>query len=517
MLKSKKISRRDFLKIGSTAAIGTAIYATGVWGMDKSASVGKILNHQEFFNQMFGLDQDMIKRLMSTALSKGGEYVDIFGEYLTNNMLRLEEGIIKDAVKNIAAGVGIRVLKGDQTGYAYVEDITYENLNRAALTAANIADQPRKAGEIKIASYPLRPSLYNVQLPIREVGWDRKTALIKEAEAKAFGVDKRIIRVNVVFADSERYILLANSTGKMMTDFQPMLRFGVTSIAMENGEIQSGNQGGGGRIGMEYFQQGRSHLQIAEDSAKDAVLLLTAKDAPAGLLPVVLAAGNSGILLHEAIGHPLEADFNRKGTSAYSGRIGQKVASEICTIYDGGTIPNDRGSINFDDEGTTSQKTILIEKGVLKDYMHDRISAAFYKVSPTGNGRRESYKYNPIPRMTVTYLENGDVPPEEVFKDVKLGIYCRSFSGGQVDISNGDFVFNPTIAYLIENGKLSHPVKNFTLIGNGPDVLTKVTRVGNDFKFSDGIWTCGKGQSVPVGVGLPTILISEITVGGKKG
>ncbi|MBP7460770.1 MAG: metalloprotease TldD [Candidatus Delongbacteria bacterium] len=465
---------------------------------------------------MYGLDAEMIKKLIGTALSKGGEYADLFAEYYINNLLRLEEGIIKDASKTIAAGVGIRVLKGDQTGYAYVEDITFENLNRAALTAAAIADQPKKVGEIKIVSSEMKPTLYPIKLPISEVGWDRKTGMIKEAEAKAFEVDKRIIRVNVSFTDTDRYILLANSDGVLMTDFQPMMRFGVNSIAMENGNMQSGYQGGGGRIGMEYFKEDKSYLQIAEDSAKDAILLLSAQDAPAGPMPVVLAAGNSGILLHEAIGHPLEADFNRKGTSAYAGRIGQKVASELCTIYDGGNVPNDRGSINFDDEGAVSRKTVLIEKGILRGYMHDRISAAFYKTSPTGNGRRESYQYYPIPRMTVTYLENGTTPPEDVYKDVKQGIYCRSFSGGQVDISNGDFVFNPTVAYLIENGKLTHPVKNFTLIGNGPDVLTKVVSVGNDFRFSDGIWTCGKGQSVPVGVGLPTVLISEITVGGKK-
>lgn len=469
-----------------------------------------------FFQTGFGIDAALIDKILNIALAKGGDYADFFADYEIGNSLRLEDRIIKTAAKSITAGVGIRVLKGDQTGYAYVEDITYENLKTAAETAASIAAGPRKTGTVRVTSQKAT-DYYPMEICLQEVDLKEKIRMLREAEEKAFGTDPRIVKVTVTYADSRRYILLGNSDQRLWADFRPMMRFSAGAIGEENRQIQTGNQSGGGRIGMEYFTRIKSPGRIGEEAAEDAVTLLSAKDAPAGPMPLVLAGGDSGILLHEAIGHPLEADFNRKGTSAYAGRIGQKVASEHCTIYDGGVIPHDRGSINFDDEGALSQKTLLIERGILRGYMHDRISADFYRVKPTGNGRRESYKYHPLPRMTVTFLENGSIPAEEIIRSVRKGIFCRSFSGGQVDIANGDFVFNPTVAYLIEDGRITTPVKNFTLIGNGPDVLTKVTMVGDDFAFSDGKWTCGKGQSVPVGVGLPTVLISEITVGGKQG
>ncbi|MDP4191000.1 MAG: metallopeptidase TldD-related protein [Bacteroidota bacterium] len=508
------LSRRDFLKLSGTLAVGATLI---------NPSLQKVLAKTlppegsafSLFNELSGLDKQTIDKLISIALSKGGDYADLFADYSINNSIRLEDKIIKSASKSISAGIGIRVLKGDQTGYAYSEDMNFESLKNAALTAANIANESSKNAAINVSKQAVK-NYYNISIPLKDADLDYKIKLLKEAEAKAFEADKRVIKVNVNFVDSERFIVVANSENVLMEDYQPLIRFGVNVVAEENGNRQSTGVSGGGRIGLEYFKKVKSHTQIAQESVERVLLLLKAKDAPAGPMPIVLSPGDSGILLHEAIGHPLEADFNRKGTSAYSGRIGQKVASELCTVYDGGTIPNDRGSINFDDEAISSNKTTLIENGILKGYMHDRISANYFKVKPSGNGRRESYKYYPIPRMTVTYLENGTSSPEEIIASIKKGIYCKAFSGGQVDISNGDFVFNPTLAFMIEDGKMTYPVKNFTLIGNGPDVLTKVTMVGNDFKFSDGMWTCGKGQSVPVGVGLPTVKVSEITVGGMK-
>tara|TARA_B100000676_G_C17974655_1_gene785394 strand:- start:432 stop:1319 length:888 start_codon:yes stop_codon:yes gene_type:complete len=294
-----------------------------------------------------------------------------------------------------------------------------------------------------------------------------------------------------------------------------MFRFNVHCVSQDGKNIQNGSSGIGGRFGLENLKSNNYPRILGEKAASEAIFLLKAKQAPSGLMPVILGPAQSGILLHEAVGHPLEADFNRKGTSAYSNRIGEKVASELCTIYDSGVIEHERGSINFDDEGVLTSENLLIENGILRNYMHDRISAKHFKTNPTGNGRRESYAHYPIPRMTSTYLANGESDPDEIIKSVKKGVYCQEFSGGQVDISNGDFVFVPTVAWLVENGTKTVPLKNFTLIGNGPDAMSKVSMIGNDFAMSEGIWTCGKdGQSVPVGVGLPTVLVSEMTVGG---
>jgi len=348
------------------------------------------------------------------------------------------------------------------------------------------------------------------------VGVDEKVRLINLASRHAFARSEKVNKVTVSLTDTENLILMADSRGRLVTDTRPMLRMSVSVIAACGGDRQQGRSGEGGRYDFSFLSEERVRA-IAEAAVAEAELLLTAAQAPAGMMPVILAPGDSGILLHEAIGHPLEADFNRKGSSAYTGRMGEMVADPQCTIIDDGTMPHERGSINVDDELNDSQRTVLIENGRLCNYMHDEISARHFEVDSTGNGRRESYKYQPLPRMRNTYMLPGALDPEEIIASTPKGIYCRTFRGGQVDISNGNFIFVPSEAWLIEDGALTRPIKNLSLIGNGPDVLSKVSMVGNDFKMSAGIWTCGKGQQVPVGVGLPTIKISEMTVGGKQG
>ncbi|MFI5302452.1 MAG: metallopeptidase TldD-related protein, partial [Polyangiales bacterium] len=343
-----------------------------------------------------------------------------------------------------------------------------------------------------------------------------KRALLERADKAARAYDPRIVRVEASLAEEIREILVATSDGRFARDVQPMLRFGVSAIAEQNGVRQSGSSGGGGRTTLGYFDE-KSPEHHAREAARQAIAMLDAREAPAATMPVVLAPGDSGILLHEAVGHGLEADFNRKGTSNYSGQVGKDVASKLCTVVDDASLALSRGAINVDDEGNEPTRSVLIENGVLRGYMHDAHSSRVMTLAPTGNGRRESFASSPMPRMTNTILLGGESDPEEIIRSVKRGIFAKKFGGGQVDIANGDFVFSLTESYLIEDGKITAPLKGVNLIGNGPDVLRKVSMLGNDVAISDGIWTCGKaGQSVPVGVGCPTIKIDAITVGGTK-
>jgi TldD protein len=339
---------------------------------------------------------------------------------------------------------------------------------------------------------------------------------MRRADEAARSFDSSISRVDIGFVDELKHVAIFTSDGRMTSDVQPLVRLNVTCLSERDGSRQTARWGGGGRMGMPYFEQSPPE-EVAREAARQAVLLQSAAEAPAGTFPVVLAAGDSGILLHEAIGHGLEADFNRKKTSNYADRVGDSVASELCTLVDEGTIKDSRGSINVDDEGNLPGKNVLIERGVLQGYLQDRISAQAMGARPTGNGRRQSFKHYPMPRMTNTYMLAGEDAPDEIIRSVQKGIYCVAFSGGQVNISNGDFVFSVTEGYLVEDGRITAPIRNVNLIGNGPDVLTKVTAVGHDLKLSDGRWTCGKdGQQVPVGVGIPTVLISGMTVGGTQ-
>jgi TldD protein len=478
----------------------------------------EIVRAESFFDSNFGIATGDLERVLATALGRQADYADLYFEYRRNEGISLEEGLVKNCSQSTANGVGVRVLAQTKTGYAYTDDITIENLELAARTAQYIA-QDRKS-QLPVSVGPRRGEahdLYPVKVTVNDVSLDQKVALLYEIDRFARGLDQRIKNVFVSLASEYKVILVASSQGLVVGDIQPLTRLNVTCIAEESGQRQVGSFGGGGRVEFGFFVDAKDYERYAREAVRQAILNLSAQDAPAGTMDVVLGPGWPGILLHEAIGHGLEGDFNRKQTSAFSGRIGQRVASALCTVVDDGTIPSRRGSINVDDEGTPTQRTVLIENGILKGYLQDRLNASLMSMPVTGNGRRESYAHIPMPRMTNTFMLAGTSEPEDILRSVKKGLYAVSFGGGQVDITNGKFVFSASEAYLIEDGKLTAPVKGATLIGNGPDVLTRVSMVGSDLKLDEGVGTCGKdGQSVPVGVGLPTIKVDGLTVGGTR-
>jgi TldD protein len=461
------------------------------------------------------IDASIADRILRIALGRGGDYADLFFEYSVSGSYAYDEQILKSARRAVAMGLGVRVMKGDATGYAYCEELSFEAMKRAAETAARIAAGGKTVAPVGVVMRET-PSRYPVFLESFDVDGEAKKAILERADRAARAADPRIIRVDASFAESVREILIANSLGQMVHDRQPLIRFGIRVIAEDGGKRQVGSSGGGGRMGLEYFDE-KTPEWHAKEAVRQALLMLDAREAPAGEMDVVLGPGDSGILLHEAVGHGLEADFNRKKTSNYSDRIGERVASELCTVVDDASLQGARGSINVDDEGQPPTRSVLIEGGVLKGYMQDRHSAEFFGTISDGHGRRESFRSHPLPRMTNTMLLPGEDAPEDIIRSVRSGVYARKFGGGQVDISNGDFVFSLTEGYLIEDGKITAPLKGVNLIGNGPDAMRKVVMLGNDFEVSDGIWTCGKdGQSVPVGVGCPTIKIASMTVGGTQ-
>jgi len=461
------------------------------------------------------VDEEIARKLLEVALSQGGDYADLFFEYRAGGGLSFEEGITRSASRGVSMGLGVRVQKGDATGYAHVEDLSMDAMKRAAETAARIAAGGKTVDPVKISRLSIADR-YSLGEPTLSAPGKEKRALLERAAKAAMAFDSKIEKAQASFSEEVREILVVTSDGRWAHDIQPMMRFGVSAVAQNGEKRESGRSGGGGRVTLGYFDE-KSPEWHAEIAAKQALTLLDARPAPAGQLEVVLAPGDSGILLHEAVGHGLEADFNRKKTSNYTDQIGEKVASDICTVVDDPTLVQSRGAINVDDEGMEPERHTLIENGVLRGYMQDRMSSRHFKVNPTGNGRRESFQCAPMPRMTNTILLGGESDPEEMISGVKKGIYAKTFGGGQVDISNGDFVFSLTESYLIEDGKLTAPLKGVNLIGNGPETLREVSMLGNDVALSDGIWTCGKdGQSVPVGVGCPTVKIARITVGGTE-
>jgi TldD protein len=470
---------------------------------------------ESFFDQHFGVTSRDLDKVLGRALEKKADYADLYFEYRVNEGISLEEGMVKNASQSTANGVGVRVLAESKTGYAYTDDITIQKLELAARTAQYIAHDQGSCLPVSLESEMKAHDLYPVKIQTLDIPLPRKIDLLHEIDKLARALDPRIKNVFVSLASENKILLIASSRGWVVGDIQPLTRLNITCIAEEHGNRQVGSYGGGGRVDFTFFTENKDHERYTREAVRQAILNLQAEEAPAGTMDVVLGPGWPGILLHEAIGHGLEGDFNRKKVSAFSDRIGQKVASELCTVVDDGTIPSRRGSLNLDDEGTPTRQNILIEKGVLKGYMQDRLNAELMKMPLTGNGRRESYAHIPMPRMTNTFMLAGEIPPEDIVRSVKKGLYAVAFGGGQVDITNGKFVFSASEAYLIEDGKVTRPVKGATLIGNGPDVLTRVSMVGTDLELDEGIGTCGKdGQSVPVGVGLPTIRIDGITVGG---
>ena len=469
----------------------------------------------QFFAQHVGIASADFPRYIAAALSKGGDYADLYFEYTVASSLLLDESLIKSATEGITMGCGVRVISGEQTGYAYTDELTPERILKVATTAAQIASGPARVTNVGFRVVPPARNLYALSHPSTEQPLADKLDLLWRANLAARAADRRIRQVRAGFAEQTRYVLVASSDGRVVGDFQPLLRLSVQVIAQDDAKLQTGSWGGGGRVGLEFFADDHSPEKYGREAVRQALVQLEAREAPAGEMEVVLGSGWPGILLHEAVGHGLEADFNRKGISAFAGRLGERVASGLCTVVDDGTIPRRRGSLNIDDEGEPTQRTVLIENGTLRGYLQDRLSATLLGMTLTGNGRRESFEHAPVPRMTNTFMVAGEEDPADIIRSVKHGLYAVYFGGGQVDITNGKFVFSASEAYLIEDGKVTAPVKGATLIGDGPTVLTRVTAVGNNLKLDTGIGTCGKdGQSVPVGVGIPTIKVSRLTVGG---
>lgn len=474
----------------------------------------EIIPAESFFDRRFGISSRELDRILDQALEKKADYADLYFEYRVHEGISLEEEMVKNASQSIANGVGVRVLAEAKTGYAFTDDISIENLQLAARTAQHIAHHQGQSLPVPVGERRSH-DLYSLKQPVTELPLEPKIELLYEINRYTRSLDPRVKNVLVSLASEHKIVLMASSQGWVIGDIQPLTRLNITCIVEDRGNRQVGSFGGGGRVEFGFFTAKKDYERYARETVRQALVNLEAEDAPAGMMDVVLGPGWPGILLHEAIGHGLEADFNRKKVSAFTGRLGQKVASDLCTVVDDGTIPFRRGSLNIDDEGTPTQRTVLIEKGILRGYLQDRLNAALMGMPLTGNGRRESYAHIPMPRMTNTFMLAGETPPEEIISSVKKGLYAVAFGGGQVDITSGKFVFSASEAYLIEDGKVTRPVKGATLIGNGPDVLTRVSRVGTDLKLDEGIGTCGKdGQSVPVGVGLPTIRIDGITVGG---
>ncbi len=483
--------------------------------ISREPTIERLATAQQLLLTPFGLDESHLSKALAEITSHRVDDADLYFQYTRSEGWSLEEGIVKTGSFSIDQGVGVRAVSGEKTAFAYSDDISEASLLDAARTVRSISSAGR-TGRVKTATRKIASSrsLYDGIDPIATLDSTAKVQLLEKVEKLARSRDPRVAQVMAGLASEYDVVLVARADGTLAADVRPLVRLSVTVIAEQNGRREVGSGGGGGRFGLAYFND----TQIAEyvdQAVKAALTNLEARPAPAGEMTVVLGSGWPGILLHEAIGHGLEGDFNRKGSSAFSGRIGQRVAAKGVTVLDDGTIADRRGSLNVDDEGNASQRNVLIEDGILKGYIQDSLNARLMKVKPTGNGRRESYAHVPMPRMTNTYMLGGDRDPKEIVASIKKGLYATNFGGGQVDITSGKFVFSASEAYWVENGKIQYPVKGATIVGNGPDALTRVTMIGNDMALDSGVGTCGKeGQSVPVGVGQPTLRIDGLTVGG---
>ncbi|MDR1938013.1 MAG: TldD/PmbA family protein [Tannerellaceae bacterium] len=509
-----KYNRRDFIKTGSMAMLGSLAapsFLGGVAGAanDKAAGISFAMNH-------FKISEGDLKKVLAAALEKGGDYADLFFEHTYRNSVALQDGAVNRASSSIDFGMGVRVLSGDQTGYAYVENISLQDMLNAARTAARIANANAGKAPVNLTEKPVTNNYYTVRIPWDDISIQEKTPYLQVINDRIFESDSRVMKVNASLGDTTSHIFFCNSEGVTYYDYRPMVTLGAVCIMQENGKIENSYAARAYRMGAEFLDD-----EIIETIAREAVektaILFQAIKPKGGEMPVVMGAGGSGILLHEAIGHAFEADFNRKNISIFSGLLNKKVCDEHINVVDDGTIPHNRGSVNIDDDGVEGQKTYIVKNGILASYLHDRVSAKHYGIPSTGNGRRESFRMTPIPRMRATYMEAGNVTEEDIISTVKNGIYAANFTNGQVQIGAGDFTFFVKNGYLIENGKLTRPIKDVNIIGNGPKALADITMVGNNYQMDNGTWTCGKdGQSCPVTCGMPSALVSKLTVGGES-
>lgn len=506
------MDRRNFIRTGGLAlagAVAAPTFASDLTGNKEAAPVSSAMQH-------FGITHADVRKTLTAALEKGGDYADLFFEHTYTNSVGLQDGDVNRTNSNIDFGMGVRVLSGDQTGYAYIENITLEEMLKAARTAARIASSSVKTKPVSLTERPLKANCYAISTPWEGVALKEKTPYLQKLNDKIFALDKRVQKVSASLNDSTSHILFCNSEGVSYYDYRPMVTLSAVCIMEENGRFENSHSARAYRKGFEFLSDDIIDV-IAREAVENTSILFKAIKPKGGEMPVVMGSGGSGILLHEAIGHAFEADFNRKNISIFSEQLNKKICNEHISVVDDGTIPFNRGSINIDDEGTYGQKTYIVKDGILTSYLHDRISARHYGIASTGNGRRESFRNMPIPRMRATYMEAGNVKESDIIASVKNGIFVDKFTNGQVQIGAGDFTFFVKSGYLIENGKLTQPIKDINIIGNGPKALADITMVADNDKIDNGTWTCGKdGQSCPVTCGMPSALVSKLTVGGES-
>ncbi|MCI1683934.1 MAG: TldD/PmbA family protein [Bacteroides sp.] len=512
------MDRRNFLRTGGLAVLGSLAVPSlavpssvrgALGGTDHKSAVAAAMNH-------FGVTETDLKKVMSAALEKGGDYAELYFEHTFNNGVSLMDGKVNNCNSNIDFGMGVRVLAGDQSGYAYVEGVSLEEMMRAAHTAARIASSGKTVKPVGLKEETIARNRYSVVTPWEEVNLKAKIPYLQRLNEKIFSLDHRVHKVQAGLNDSTTHVLFCNSEGVSYYDYRPMVSFYSVCIMEDNGRVENGFASRSYRKGFEFLTDDLVEM-LARETVDNTSILFKAIKPKGGEMPVVMGAGGSGILLHEAIGHAFEADFNRKKISIFSDLLNKKVCNEHINVVDDGTILFNRGSVNFDDEGVEGQKTYLVREGILTSYMHDRISAKHYGIAPTGNGRRDTFRNVPIPRMRATYMEAGNMKEEDIIASVKKGIFVNNFTNGQVQIGAGDFTFFVKSGYLIEDGKLTQPIKDINIIGNGPKALADITMVADNDKIDNGTWTCGKdGQSCPVTCGMPSALVSKLTVGGEN-
>lgn len=495
--------------MGSLATSSLASNLAGGKTVNSQTAVALAMDH-------FGVTGEELRKVLATALEKGGEYADLFFEHSFYNSISLRDGAVNSSNSNIDFGVGVRVISGDQTGYAYVENITLDEMLKAARTAARIASSEKTVKPVNLTEKTITKNYYSIATPWEEISLKEKMPYLQKLNDKVFASDKRVQKVTASLSDSTSHILFCNSEGVAYYDYRPMVTLGASCIMEENGRMENGGSARSYRKGYEFLTDDVVDV-IVDETVKNTSILFLAVKPKGGEMPVVMGAGGSGILLHEAIGHAFEADFNRKNISIFSDQLNKKVCLDNINVVDDGTIPFNRGSLNIDDDGVEGQKTYIVKNGILTSFLHDRISAKHYGIPSTGNGRRESFREISIPRMRATYMEAGNMKEEDIIASVKKGIFVDKFTNGQVQIGAGDFTFFVKSGYLIENGKLTQPIKDINIIGNGPKALADITMVAANDKIDNSSWTCGKsGQSCPVTCGMPSALVSKLTVGGES-